>query len=52
MKKHFDFVHYGGLKNWIAKRNTIVWGLCIGTMLAMALMLRPAETVDFIYFGF
>ena len=49
---HFISWKVGGLKHWIANRNPLVWGLTIGGMLALALLLRPAETVDFIYFRF
>jgi len=42
----------GGLKYWIANRNSFIWGLVIGGMLSLAFLLRPAETVDFIYFRF
>ena len=42
----------GGLKHWIARQNSIVWGATIGIILTLALFLRPAETVDFIYFRF
>ena len=49
---HFISWKVGGLKHWIANRNPLIWGLAIGTMLSLAFMLRPAETVDFIYFRF
>jgi fructose-specific phosphotransferase system IIC component len=49
---HFISWKVGGLKNWISKQNSLVWGLTIGTMLSLAFLLRPAETVDFIYFRF
>ena len=42
----------GGLKIWISKQNPLIWGFLIGTMLTLALFLRPVETVDFIYFRF
>ena len=42
----------GGLKIWISKQNSLIWGFLIGTMLTLALFLRPVETVDFIYFRF
>lgn len=42
----------GGFKLWIAKQNPVVWGLTIGTLASLAFLLRPAETVDFIYFRF
>jgi alginate O-acetyltransferase complex protein AlgI len=49
---HFISWKLGGLKHWIADRNPFVWGLAIGGMLSFAFLLRPAETVDFIYFRF
>ena len=49
---HFVSWKIGGLKHWIANRNPLVWGLAIGGMLSLAFLLRPAETVDFIYFRF
>ena len=49
---HFVSWGVGGLKYWIARQNSIVWGAIIGIMLTLALFLRPAETVDFIYFRF
>ena len=49
---HFVSWKVGGLKHWISKQNSVVWGLLVGTMLTLAFMLRPAETVDFIYFRF
>ena len=49
---HFISWKIGGLKHWIANRNPLVWGLAIGGMLSLTLLLRPAETVDFIYFRF
>jgi hypothetical protein len=42
----------GGFKLWIAKQNSVVWGLTMGTLTSLAFLLRPAETVDFIYFRF
>lgn len=49
---HFISWKLGGLKHWIANQNPLVWGLLIGGMLSLAFLLRPAETVDFIYFRF
>ena len=49
---HFVSWKLGGLKHWISKQNPVVWGLIIGGLLSLAFMLRPAETVDFIYFRF
>ena len=49
---HFLSWRLGGLKNWISKQNSWVWGLAIGALLSLAFLLRPAETVDFIYFRF
>ena len=42
----------GGGKEWLARRHPVVWGAACGTMLCLAFYLRPAETIDFIYFRF
>jgi len=42
----------GGLKMWISKQNPLMWGIICGTLLSFTFLLRPAETVDFIYFRF
>jgi len=42
----------GGLKMWISRQNALVWGLICGTLISFTFLLRPAETVDFIYFRF
>ena len=42
----------GGLKLWISKQNPLVWGLICGTLISFTFLLRPAETIDFIYFRF
>ncbi|MGB1934403.1 MAG: hypothetical protein ACPHTH_00480, partial [Candidatus Poseidoniaceae archaeon] len=42
----------GGGKMWLSRRHPVVWGIICGTMLSLAFYLRPAETVDFIYFRF
>ena len=42
----------GGLKMWISKQNPLIWGIICGTLLSFTFLLRPAETVDFIYFRF
>jgi len=49
---HFISWKIGGLKEWISRQNALVWGLCIGVLLTLTFHLRPAETVDFIYFRF
>jgi len=49
---HFLSWKLGGFKHWIAKQNSLVWGVTIGALLSLAFLLRPAETVDFIYFRF
>ena len=49
---HFVSWRVGGIKHWISKQNPIVWGLTNGAMIGLVFMLRPAETVDFIYFRF
>ena len=42
----------GGGKYWISRQNPIFWGLVMGLMLISITLLRPVETVDFIYFRF
>jgi D-alanyl-lipoteichoic acid acyltransferase DltB (MBOAT superfamily) len=42
----------GGFKNWLAKQNTYVWGIICGVIISMTFLLRPSETVEFIYFRF
>ncbi|MGB2479624.1 MAG: MBOAT family O-acyltransferase [Candidatus Poseidoniaceae archaeon] len=42
----------GGLKYWLAKQNPLVWGTCCGIIITATILLRPAETIDFIYFRF
>ena len=42
----------GGLKNWLSEQNSLIWGIVCGCLGAMIFLLRPAETVDFIYFRF
>ncbi|MDA8758614.1 MBOAT family protein [Candidatus Poseidonia alphae] len=42
----------GGGKEWLSRRHPIAWGTICGFMLCLAFYLRPAETVDFIYFRF
>ena len=49
---HFISWKIGGLKHWVSRQNPMVWGFIVGVMLSLAFMLRPAETVDFIYFRF
>jgi len=49
---HFVSWKVGGLKHWIARRGPVPWGLVIGGLLTLTFLLRPAETVDFIYFRF
>ena len=39
-------------KIWLSKRHPAIWGIICGLMLMLAFYLRPAETVDFIYFRF
>jgi hypothetical protein len=36
----------------LARQHPVVWGLVCGFMLCLAFYLRPAETIDFIYFRF
>ena len=42
----------GGGKMWLSRRHPIIWGIICGVMLSLTFYLRPAETVDFIYFRF
>ena len=49
---HYISWKIGGLKNWVSEQNFIVWGLIIGVLITLTFHLRPAETVDFIYFRF
>ena len=42
----------GGFKHWLGKQNPWVWGCCCGALMTATFLLRPAETVDFIYFRF
>lgn len=42
----------GGGKEWLSRRHPINWGIICGIMLCLTFYLRPAETVDFIYFRF
>ena len=42
----------GGFKTWLSKQNSIVWGLICGALIAATFLLRPTETIDFIYFRF
>jgi len=42
----------GGFKNWLSKQNSVTWGLICGILIAATFLLRPAETVEFIYFRF
>nr|RZD52393.1 MAG: hypothetical protein CXT67_06430 [Euryarchaeota archaeon] len=49
---HFISWKVGGLKEWISRQNALIWGLIIGILLTLTFHLRPAETVDFIYFRF
>ena len=39
-------------KIWLSERSPITWGIICGIMLTLAFYLRPAETVEFIYFRF
>ena len=43
---------FSGGKMWLARRHPLVWGAICGLMLTLAFYLRPAETIDFIYFRF
>ena len=42
----------GGFKNWLARQNTYVWGIICVMILCITFLLRPTETVEFIYFRF
>ena len=49
---HYVSYKYGGLKNIIAHLPNSKWCLITGMMLSVAIMLKPVETSDFIYFRF
>lgn len=42
----------GGFKNWISRQHPLIWGCACGMLLTLAFLLKPAETIDFIYFRF
>jgi alginate O-acetyltransferase complex protein AlgI len=42
----------GGGKYWLARRGPITWGIICGISIALCVLLRPSETIDFIYFRF
>ena len=53
----FIFLHLGsylvgGGKYWLSRRHPLTWGLICGLGIFCCVMLRPTETVDFIYFRF
>ena len=49
---HFISGLMGGFKFWVARQNSIIWGLICGAMLCLAFLFKPATTVEFIYFRF
>ena len=49
---HFASGYVGGAKYWLARSHPLVWGILCGFSLGLCVLLRPAETVDFIYFRF
>ncbi len=42
----------GGFKIWLSKQHRLVWGAICGVLITATFFLRPAETVEFIYFRF
>ena len=42
----------GSGKLWLSRRHPVIWGVICGTALTLSFYLRPAETIDFIYFRF
>ena len=42
----------GGFKIWLSKQHSLVWGAICGVLITATFLLRPAETVEFIYFRF
>ena len=42
----------GKFKYWMARSNPLIWGLSMGLAITGIVFLRPATTVDFIYFRF
>ena len=49
---HYMSYKYSGLKNVIAKLSHPKWALVTGIMLSLAILLKPVDTSDFIYFRF
>jgi D-alanyl-lipoteichoic acid acyltransferase DltB (MBOAT superfamily) len=49
---HYMSYKYSGLKNVIAKLSPPKWALVTGIMLSLAILLKPVDTSDFIYFRF
>ena len=49
---HYMSYKYNGLKNVIAKLSPPKWALVTGIMLSIAILLKPVDTSDFIYFRF
>lgn len=49
---HFISGLMGGFKLWIAKQNSLFWGLICAGMLSLAFLFKPSTTIEFIYFRF
>ena len=49
---HMFSGHVGGGKYWLARRRPLAWGIICGVMTFLCIVMRPSETVDFIYFRF
>ena len=49
---HFISGMMGGFKLWVAKQNSLVWGISCGIMLSLAFLFKPSMTIEFIYFRF
>lgn len=49
---HFLSGYIGGGKYWLSRQNPLIWGVICGVSLCLCILLRPSETVDFIYFRF
>jgi len=49
---HYISYRYSGLKNVITTLSPPKWTLITGIMLSLAILLKPVDTSDFIYFRF
>ena len=49
---HFISGLLGGFKFWVAKQNSLSWGIICAGMLSLAFLYKPSSTIEFIYFRF